>query len=104
MTSDPFRRRFLRHFVAAAVALPGLAIAQTPGGTRRVAAMMAGDPASASHLFKALVDGLAELGWVEGRNLQLDVRYGENDAVRYRRLADELLALRPDVFVMGNEH
>ena len=65
--------------------------------------MMAGDPAAASHLFKALVSGLTELGWIEGRNLQLDVRYGENDATRFRRLADELLALRPDVFVAGNE-
>jgi putative ABC transport system substrate-binding protein len=65
--------------------------------------MMASDPATASHLFKALVSGLTELGWIEGRNLQLDVRYGENDASRFRRLAEELLALRPDVFVTGNE-
>jgi putative ABC transport system substrate-binding protein len=103
MTLGPFRRRFLRHSVAAVIALPGLAVAQAPGGTRRVAVMVASDPATASHLVKALVGGLAELGWVEGRNLRLDVRYGENDPVRFRRLADELLALRPDVFVTGNE-
>ena len=78
-------------------------MAQAPGGSRRVAAMTAGDSAATSHLVKALVGGLADLGWVEGRNLRLDIRYGENDAARFRRLADELLALRPDVFVAGNE-
>jgi len=103
MTSDPFRRRFLRHSVAAVIALPGLAFAQTPGGTRRVALLLASSPATASHFLKAFHSGLAELGWVDGRNLQLDVRYGENDAARFRRLATELLALRPDIFVAGNE-
>lgn len=33
----------------------------------------------------------------------MDVRYGENDVARFRRLAAELLALKPDVFVTGNE-
>ncbi len=78
-------------------------MAQAPGGTRRVSVLVASDPAATSHMIKALVGGLAELGWVEGRNLHLDVRYGENDATRFRRLAAELLALRPDVFVAGNE-
>jgi len=100
---NPLRRRFLRRWVAALIALPGLAFAQTAGGTRRVAVMVASDPVAASHLVKALVGGLAELGWVQGRNLHLEVRFGENDAARFRRLADELLALRPDVFVTGNE-
>jgi putative ABC transport system substrate-binding protein len=68
-----------------------------------VALLLASSPATASHFLKALNSGLAELGWVDGRNLQLDVRYGENDAARFRRLAIELLALRPDVFVAGNE-
>ena len=97
------RRQFLRHTVAAALALPGFVLAQAPAGTRRVAALFASSPATASHFPKALGSGLAELGWVEGRNLQLDVRYGENDVARFRHLAAELLALRPDVFVAGNE-
>ena len=103
VTSDPFRRRFLRRSVAAMLALPGLVMAQTPGGTRRVAVLIASSPATAGQLPKALAAGLADLGWVEGRNLQLDVRYGENDVARFQRLAAELLALRPDVFVAGNE-
>jgi len=98
-----FRRRFLRRAVAAAIALPGIVVAQAPGGTRRVALLFASSPATTSHLVKALAAGLAELGWVEGRNLRLEVRYGENDAARFRRLASELLDQRPEVFVAGNE-
>lgn len=78
-------------------------MAQAPATARRVAVMVASDPATASHLVKALVGGLADLGWLEGRNLRLDIRYGENDTARIRQFADELLALRPDVFVTGNE-
>jgi putative ABC transport system substrate-binding protein len=103
MTADKSRRLFIRHSVAAVIALPRFAFAQTAGGTRRVAVLLASSPATASHFLKALGGGLADLGWVEGRNLQLDVRYGENDAARFQRLAAELLALRPDVFVAGNE-
>jgi hypothetical protein len=85
------------------ITLPGLVIAQTKDGTRRVALLLASTPATASHFAKALGRGLAELGWVEVRNLRLEVRYGENDAGRFKQLAAELLALRPDVFVAGNE-
>ena len=103
MTSDPFRRRFLRHSVAALISLPGLAIAQAPAGTRRIAAIFAGDPAAVSHLLKALVGGLAALGWVEGRNLRLDIRHAEGDLSRLGSLAAGLLGQNPDVIVASNE-
>jgi putative ABC transport system substrate-binding protein len=101
MTADQSRRLFLRHSVAAVIALPGLAMAQAPGGMRRVALLLATSPAATSHAVKALVDGLAKLGWVEGRNLRLDIRYAEGDVSRYRPLAAELLGQRPDIFVAG---
>ena len=103
MTADKSRRLFLRHSVAAVIALPGLVMAQAPGGTRRVALLLTSNPAATSHVLKALVDGLAELGWVEGRNLRLDIRYAGGDAGRYRPLATELLGLKPDVFAAGIE-
>lgn len=103
VTPDPFRRRFLRCSVAAAIAFPALGLAQTPGGMRRVALLLASNPAATSQWSRALVGGLAELGWVEGRNLHLDFRYAETDASRYRPLAAELLDLKPDLFVAGFE-
>jgi putative ABC transport system substrate-binding protein len=47
----------------------------------------------------ALTQGLAALGWVEGRNLSMDVRWGAGDVNRTRNFAKELVALQPDVIV-----
>lgn len=103
MTTDKSRRLFLRHSVAAVIVLPALVIAQAPGGMRRIALLVSTTHAAASHLVKALVGGLAEFGWVDGRNLRLDIRYAEGDASRYRLLAAELLGQTPDVLVVGTE-
>jgi putative tryptophan/tyrosine transport system substrate-binding protein len=50
----------------------------------------------------AFVEGLRELGYVEGRNLQIEYRAAENDFSRLPALAAELVALRPDVIVAAN--
>ena len=47
----------------------------------------------------AFVGRLKELGWTEGRNLRLDVRWGPDDPSRYPRQAVELVAMAPDVLV-----
>jgi hypothetical protein len=47
-------------------------------------------------LARSLAD-LSRLGWSEGANLVIDVRWGENDPERDRRYAAELVALSPDV-------
>jgi putative tryptophan/tyrosine transport system substrate-binding protein len=46
-------------------------------------------------------DALAKLGWVEGRNLRTDVRFGAGEADRIWALAAELVSLNPDVIVTG---
>ena len=99
----PFRRRFLRRSVAAFITLPGLAIAQAPGGARRVALLLSGTPAATAHLVKALVGGLVQFDWIEGRNLRLDIRHADGDLSRLRSLAAGLLGLKPDVIVASNE-
>jgi putative ABC transport system substrate-binding protein len=47
----------------------------------------------------ALLQGFGELGWIVGRNLRIEYRWGAGDVERYRALADELVALSPDVLV-----
>src|SRR3974377_1761670 len=47
----------------------------------------------------ALTRGLQELGWTEGRNVLIEYRFGEADAVRMPNLAKELIAWKPDVVV-----
>ena len=47
----------------------------------------------------ALVQGLKALGWIDGRNVRLDIRWGSGDEERYRRYAAELVALAPDLII-----
>ena len=54
------------------------------------------DPEGQSRL-RAFVQGLQQLGWTDGRNLRIDIRWGAGDAERIRRYAAELAALAPDV-------
>ena len=49
----------------------------------------------------AFQQGLQQLGWSVGRNLQIELRWGGNDAERWRSQVREVLALAPDVVVTG---
>ena len=51
----------------------------------------------------ALLQGLQELGWTVGRNLQIDYRWSAADPERKRRYAAELVALAPDVVVVTGD-
>jgi hypothetical protein len=43
---------------------------------------------------------LQQLGWTEGRNLRIDIRWASGDANLYRKYAAELVALTPDVILL----
>src|SRR5262249_11993773 len=47
----------------------------------------------------AFLEGLQQLGWTAGRNVQIEVRYAEGDEAAMRKYAAELVALAPDVLV-----
>lgn len=81
----------------AAVRLPAAA------PVRRVGYLISGTPGSAEHLSAALVEGLRERGWIEGKNLVLDRRWTENQPPRIPALVQELLAAGPDVMVTTND-
>ena len=61
--------------------------------------VQAGQVSGSSTYLKEFLRGMRELGYVEGRNLQVDWRYADNQIERLSALAAELLALRPDVLV-----
>ncbi len=96
------RRQFISLLGGAIVAYPLAARAQQSDRLRRLGVLMAtfaGDPAGGSRL-AALCAELAKLGWTEGRNLRIDVRWGADaDAARLQRYAADLVALGPDVLV-----
>jgi putative ABC transport system substrate-binding protein len=93
-----------REFIAAlggAVGWPLAARAQQPQRMRRIGVLMnlaADDPESADRV-TALAQGLAELGWTVGRNVQIVYRWAAGDPERFRRYAEELVALAPDLIV-----
>ena len=60
--------------------------------------LAADDPQSLRRL-TAFVQGLQQLGWTDGRNLRIDMRWAAGDLDRFRRYAAELVALAPDVIL-----
>jgi putative ABC transport system substrate-binding protein len=95
------RREFITLLGSAVAVWPRVAHAQQSGKMRRIGVMLGGaesDPQIVKGLvaFKA---ALGELGWIEGRNIQIDVRYGAADVDRMRAFSKELVALQPDVLV-----
>jgi putative ABC transport system substrate-binding protein len=95
-----------REFIAAlggAATFAFAARAENPERVRRVGVLIFGaedDPVTATRV-DGLRQGLQKLGWVEGRNLQIDFRFGAADPARIRTYAKELVSLAPDVIVTG---
>jgi putative ABC transport system substrate-binding protein len=98
------RRGFITLLGGAAV-WPLAAGAQQGDRVRRIGVLMGGgenDPELKAHL-SAFTQALASLGWTDGRNMRMDVRWGRADINRIRALAQELVGLQPDIIVaVGN--
>src|SRR5262245_49499036 len=97
------RREFIALVGGAAAAWPLAARAQQSERMRRIGVLMpsaADDPEFQARM-TAFVQGLAQLGWLDGRNVRIDTRWGVADTDRIRKYAAELLALAPDV-IMAN--
>ena len=95
------RRDFIARLSGAAAAWPLAARAQQSGRARRVGVLMAiteDDPQSKARL-AALAQGLQQLGWIIGQNVQVDYRWGGGNIGNLRKFAAELIALEPDVIL-----
>jgi putative ABC transport system substrate-binding protein len=57
------------------------------------------DDPEARHLVATFQEGLAQLGWIDGRNLHIDYRWSAGDIDRIHKYAAELVALAPDVIL-----
>ena len=102
MAINASRRQFIFMLgSAAAVAWPLAARAQLGERIRRVGAMMLlaeNDPEQKAWT-EAFRQGMLEAGWTDGRNVQIDYRWGASESARARRYATELVALGPDVIL-----
>jgi putative ABC transport system substrate-binding protein len=98
------RRREFITLLGGAVAWPLIASAQQGGRVRRIGVLMSGDennPEGKSYI-SAFTQALAGLGWTDGRNLQMDLRWAGADINRIRALAQELVGLQPDIILTSS--
>ena len=89
-----------RGFLLACAALgAGATQARAQPKLRRIGWLTGGSPKSHAKLLEAFRAGMKEHGWVEGKNLALELRWAEGKLERLPALAAELVALKPDVIV-----
>jgi len=95
-----------RDFIAAlggAAAWPLSAQAQQAERVRRIGVLMSldeDDPVAKTRV-SAFTQALADLGWTDGRNVRMDLRWHGGDINRIRAFAQELVGLQPDIIVAG---
>jgi putative ABC transport system substrate-binding protein len=99
--STCLRRRDFIAGLAGAAAWPLAARAQQGDRVRRIGVLMQGDENDpvVKPLLSAFTQALADLGWTNGRNVRMDLRWGGDDINRIRARAQELVGLQPDVIL-----
>jgi putative tryptophan/tyrosine transport system substrate-binding protein len=95
------RREFITFLGSTALAWPLSAGAQQPERMRRIGVLtgVSADDSESKASRTTFEQALQQLGWTQGRNVRIDVRFGGGDAAIIRRQAEELVALAPDVIL-----
>jgi putative ABC transport system substrate-binding protein len=95
------RRDFIAGLGGAAGAWPLAARSQQGGRVRRIGVLTPFDENDAhqKRRLSAFTQALADLGWTDGRNVRMDLRWHGDDANRIRVLAQELVSLQPDIIL-----
>jgi putative ABC transport system substrate-binding protein len=97
------RRRDFMAALGGAAAWSLAARAQQGNRVRRIGVLWQGDendPVGKTRV-SAFTQALADLGWTDGRNVRIDLRWGHADFNRIRALAQELVGLQPDIILTG---
>jgi ABC-type uncharacterized transport system substrate-binding protein len=96
------RRREFITLIGGATVWPLAARAQQQQSVRPLIGILSPlSAASAARNIAAIRSGLRDLGYLEGRNATLEIRYGEGSPERMAPLALELVAIKPDVLIAG---
>ena len=95
------RREFITLLGGAAAAWPLTARAQQGERMRRIGVLinLSESDSAEQKVVLAFRQGLRELGWEDGRDVRIDMRWGAGDPQRYRKYAAELVALAPDAIL-----
>src|SRR6516164_5377488 len=96
------RRREFITALGGAAAWPLAARAQQGDRVRRIGVLLGGenDPVGKT-IVSTFAQALAGLGWTDGRNVRMELRWGGGDTNRIRALAQELVGLQPDIILAG---
>jgi putative tryptophan/tyrosine transport system substrate-binding protein len=96
------RRDFIKVVAGSAITWPAAARAQQPERIRRIGVLFGG-PNDADFQSKLAVfqQMLQQLGWIDGRNIEFNIRWGGSDVERIATEARELVRARPDVILVG---
>ena len=97
------RRREFIALLGGAAAWPLAARAQRGNRVRRIGVLVGldeNDPEGKRRV-SAFTQALADLGWAEGRNVRIDLRWFGDDINRIQALAQELVGLQPDIILTG---
>jgi putative ABC transport system substrate-binding protein len=92
------RRTFIALIVSAAATWPLTGHAQQVDRMRRVGVLMSTGTTDPSYL-AVFVQALRKLGWIDGQNLRLDIRWHDSNLERGRAFATELVSIAPDVIL-----
>jgi putative ABC transport system substrate-binding protein len=97
------RRREFIAWIGSVSTWPLVAHAQSADRMRRIGVLLnrTVDDPEGQAVIAAFQQAMQQLGWSEGRNVQIDVRWGPNDVERDRRDAVDLVGLGPDVILAG---
>jgi hypothetical protein len=90
------RRREFIAGLGSAAAWPAVARGES---VRRIGVLMSGDENEEKTVVSAFTQALAGLGWTDGRNVRMDLRWGGGDINQIRALAQDLVGLQPDIIL-----
>ena len=98
------RRRGFITLLGGAAAWPLAASAQQGDRLRRIGMLMSQDEndPEGKLRYSALTQALSDLGWTDGQNVRMDLRWYGDDINRIRALAQELVGLQPDIILANS--
>ena len=96
------RRTFVRHLALGLVAAPLVVEAQQAGKVWRIGFLYADQKVKAAGVLQPFLDGMRQLGYVEGKNLKVEVAAAEGHLEDLPALAAQLVRAKPDVIVVIN--
>src|SRR5512145_1234190 len=90
-------RRWVTAVLLVCLMASGLALAQGRRDLPKLGVLWVFDPPTAAPYLQQFKEGLRDLGWIDGRSIQIIERYDNNDPARRAQLATELVGLKVDL-------